>query len=101
MNIFAEMIHAVYDFKSYIKFKENRPWKVFFYGLILSAVCVLVTTVLPVASVMGFAGNAGEVIGDVLPDFSLSDVQFQKVLRKLLHFQNISPHLPYPESSEA
>ena len=73
MSIFAEMIHAVYDFKSYIKFKENRPWKVFFYGLILSAVCVLVTTVLPVASVMGFAGNAGEVIGDVLPDFSLSD----------------------------
>lgn len=67
------MIHAVYDFKSYVRFKENRPWKVFFYGLILSTVCVLVTTVLPVVSMFGFTGGVGAVIGDVLPDFSLSD----------------------------
>ncbi|MBR5508582.1 MAG: DUF1189 domain-containing protein [Lachnospiraceae bacterium] len=73
MNLFAEMIHAVYDFKSYIKLKNNSGWKVFFYGVLLSAVCVLVTTVFPVASVMGFAGNAGEIIGNVLPDFSLSN----------------------------
>ncbi len=73
MNIFAEMIHAVCDLKSYIKFKKNKPLKVFFYGFILSAVCVLVTTVLPVASVMGFAGGVGNVISNVLPDFTLTD----------------------------
>ena len=36
MNIFAELIHSVYDFKSYPGYRRSGGGKAFLYGLLLT-----------------------------------------------------------------
>ena len=50
MNIFVELVHSVYDFKSYPGYLKNKGGKVFLYGLLLSTLFFLV-------SVAGDHGN--------------------------------------------
>lgn len=72
MNVFAEMIHAVYDFKGYGRFLKNGKAKTFLYGLLLSLICAFVSLILPVAVVMPDGGTE-QLIREEVPDFSLED----------------------------
>ena len=76
MNIFAELIHSVYDFQGYAGFLENRKFKTFLYGLLLGLLYVLVAVVGPLAAVIVPAGGMERLMKDVVPDFALEDGQF-------------------------
>ena len=73
MNIFAELIHAVYDFKSYTIFRKNGGGRTFLYALLLNGIYFILSLVLPVMATFflmgGFLGAAKEVV----PDFQLKD----------------------------
>lgn len=73
MNIFAELIHSVYDFQGYAAFLENRKLKTFLYGLLLGILYVLIAVVGPLAAVMVPAGGMERLMEDVVPDFALED----------------------------
>lgn len=73
MNIFAELVHSVYDFKSYPGFRRNNGGKVFLYGLLLTLIYFLLSMVLPVAvTLLGF-GGFGNIARETIPDFRLED----------------------------
>lgn len=73
MNIFAELIHAVYDFKSYTAFRKNGGGKTFLYALLLNAVYFLLSLVLPVTAVVLMAGGFRGAAKELIPDFRLED----------------------------
>ncbi len=73
MNIFAEMIHAVYDFRSYKGFAKNSWPKVFLYGLMLTVLSLLLTFVLPVTAVLAPLGGLDHIMEEELPDFAFRD----------------------------
>ncbi|MDE6896504.1 MAG: DUF1189 domain-containing protein, partial [Lachnospiraceae bacterium] len=73
MNIFAELVHSVYDFKSYPGYRKNRGGKAFLYGLLLSVVYLLAAVLLPaVITVAGFGGFGG-MAREAIPNFKLED----------------------------
>lgn len=73
MNIFAELAHSVYDFKSYPGYRKNKGGKAFLYGLLLSAVYILVSVLLPgIITIVGF-GGFGDMVREAIPDFRLED----------------------------
>lgn len=76
MNIFAELIHSVYDFHGYAAFLENRKFKTFLYGLLLGLLYVLIAVVGPLAAVILPAGGMERLMKDVVPDFALEDGRF-------------------------
>ena len=47
MNIFKEMGLAVYNFKSYKEFLNNRKSKVFLFGVVLMLLYFLLTMIVP------------------------------------------------------
>lgn len=73
MNIFTEMVHSVYDLKGYEKFLENKKWKTFLYGLLLSLFYILVSFVLPVAASVAASGGIERVLEESVPEFTLKD----------------------------
>ncbi len=71
MNIFTELIHSVYDFKSYPGYRKNNGGKVFLYGLLISLVYLLTSVLLPlVVTILGF-GGFGNMAREAIPDFTL------------------------------
>ncbi len=73
MNIFAELLHSVYDFKSYTGFRKNGTGKVLLYGLLLSAIYFVISFVLPVmVTIVGFGGFSN-LAKETIPDFRLED----------------------------
>lgn len=73
VNLFAELVHSVYDFKSYPGYRKNKGGKVFLYGLLLSAVYFLISVLLPVVvSIAGFGGFLN-MAREAIPDFTLED----------------------------
>lgn len=73
MNIFAELIHSVYDFKSYSHYQKNNGGKVFLYGLLLCFCYFLLTIVAPMlVTITGF-GGFGNLAKEAIPDFTLKD----------------------------
>ena len=73
MNIFAELIHAVYDFKSYPVFRRNKGGKAFLYGLLLSVFYLLLSMLLPMLVTLVSFGGFGNVVRQSIPDFRLED----------------------------
>lgn len=73
MNVFAEMIHAVYDFKSYPVFRKNKGGKAFLYGLLLSFFYLLLSMLLPMVVTFISLGGFGNAIRESIPDFHLED----------------------------
>lgn len=73
MNIFAELIHAVYDFKNYPGFRRNKGGKAFLYALVLNLIYFVLALILPmVVTILSF-GGFGNVAKAMLPDFRLED----------------------------
>ncbi len=71
MNIFKEMGLAVYSFKSYKEFLNNRKSKVFLFGVVLMLFYFLLTMVVPFFQMNGL--GLSSAIQEVVPDFELKD----------------------------
>ena len=71
MNIFKEMGLAVYNFKSYKEFLNNRKSKVFLFGVVLMLFYFLLTMVVPFFQMNGL--GLSSAIQEVVPDFELKD----------------------------
>ena len=71
MNIFKEMGLAVYSFKSYKEFLDNRKSKVFLFGVVLMLFYFLLTMVVPFFQMNGL--GLSSAIQEVVPDFELKD----------------------------
>lgn len=73
MNIFAELWHSTVRIRSYKEFLKDSGKKTFLYGILITTIYVLITTVIPVAVTWGPAGNVQAVIEMFVPDFKLED----------------------------
>lgn len=71
MNIFKEMGLAVYNFKSYKEFLNNRKSKVFLFGIVLMLIYFLLTIIVPFFRMNGL--GLSDVIRENVPDFKLED----------------------------
>lgn len=71
MNIFKEMGLAVYSFKSYKEFLNNRKSKVFLFGIVLMLFYFLLTIIVPFFQMNGL--GLSSAIEEVVPDFQLKD----------------------------
>lgn len=73
MNIFMEMIAAIYDIKSYPKFMKDRKSKTFFFGVMLVILYFLLVTITPMVRFQITKGGLIQVLDDALPEFYLRD----------------------------
>lgn len=73
MNIFAELWHSITSIKSYAGFVKQSRKRTFFYGLLVTTVYVMITTVVPMAVAWGPAGNIQAIVEMFIPDFKLED----------------------------
>lgn len=73
MNIFAEMIHSIYDIPGYAKFLKNRMGKTILYGFVLCLFYFLATTGISAVLSVGLSGSTGNILSELIPDFSLKD----------------------------
>lgn len=70
MNIFKEMGLAVYSFKSYKEFLNNRKSKVFAFGIVVMLIYFFLTIVIPFFRI---SSGLGSMIQEEVPDFELSN----------------------------
>ncbi len=73
MNIFAELVHSIYDFRSYSGYRRNKAGKVFLYGLLLSLVYFLVSLFLPMFVSIAGVGGFANMVREAIPDFTLEN----------------------------
>ena len=73
MNVFSELIHSVYDCKSYGLFLRDRKRKTFLFGFLLVLLYFLVTILLPFTRFQVSTGGIMKIIDEVVPDFEISD----------------------------
>ncbi len=73
MNLFAEMLHSVYDPKSYVEFRKNKTGRTFLYGVLLNVICVFLVLVLPVVMQFFAAGGVKNWVKASVPDFKLEN----------------------------
>ena len=73
MNVFSELIHSVYDLKSYGIFLKDRKRKTFLFGFLLVLLYYLVTVILPFVQFQVSTGGIGKIVDELLPDFTISD----------------------------
>lgn len=71
MNIFAEMVHAVTDRRSYALFIQDKKRKTFLFGVLLAALYFLVSIMVPYAQFQIRTGGIVRIADEVLPDFTL------------------------------
>lgn len=73
MNIFKEGYHALWDFKCYQKFLNNRKGKVFLYGVVFSLVLFLISIVIPLVKFQVKTGGLGNMLESNVPNFEISE----------------------------
>ena len=73
MNVVSELIHSVYDCKSYGLFLRDRKRKTFLFGFLLVLLYFLVTILLPFTRFQVSTGGIMKIIDEVVPDFEISD----------------------------
>ncbi len=73
MNVFSELIHSVYDFKSYGLFLKDKKRKTFLFGFLLALIYYLVTVILPFVQFQVSTGGIMRIVDDFLPDFEIRD----------------------------
>lgn len=76
MNIFAELIHSIYDFKSYKGFQENSWPKTLLYGVLLGTIVIFVTLFLPLLMLLVPAGGMEGLAREYVPEFVLEGDEF-------------------------
>lgn len=73
MNVFSELVHSVYDCKSYGLFLKDKKRKTFLFGFLLVLIYYLVTIILPFVRFQVSTGGIMSLVDDVLPEFTISD----------------------------
>lgn len=73
MNVFSELVHSVYDCKSYGSFLKDKKRKTFLFGFLLVLIYYLVTIILPFVRFQVSTGGIMSLVDDVLPEFTISD----------------------------
>lgn len=77
MNVFSELIHSVYDLKSYGIFLKDKKRKTFLFGFLLVLLYYLVTVILPFVQFQVSTGGIGRVVEEFLPEFTIADSKLQ------------------------
>ena len=73
MNIFAKLVHSVWDLRSYPAYRKSGGTEVFLYALFLNAVYFLAVVLIPMAGTLVLMGGLGNVMEEEIPDFSLKN----------------------------
>lgn len=73
MNVFSELIHSVYDLKSYRTFLKDKKGKTFLFGFLLVLIYFLVTVILPFVRFQVSTGGIMNIAEELVPDFTLAD----------------------------
>lgn len=75
MNVFSEMVHSIYDCKSYSVFLKDRKRKTFLFGFLLAAFYFLLTIMVPFIRFQMSTGGIMKIVDEFVPDFSIEDGQ--------------------------
>ncbi len=73
MNVFSELIHSVYDLKSYRLFLKDKKRKTFLFGFLLVLIYFLVTIMLPFVQFQISTGGIVNIAKKLVPDFKIAD----------------------------
>lgn len=73
MNVFAELIHSVYDLKSYSVFIKDRKRKTFLFGFLLVFLYYLLTIIVPYAKFQTSTGGVMQLADEYIPDFIIEN----------------------------
>lgn len=73
MNVFLEMVHSVYDFKSYGLFLKDKNRKTFLFGFLLVFIYFLITIIVPFVRFEASTGGIMNVIDQIVPDFTIEN----------------------------
>ncbi len=73
MNVFSELIHSVYDLKSYGIFLKDKKRKTFLFGFLLVLIYFLVTVILPFVQFQVSTGGFVRIVEELVPDFTIAD----------------------------
>lgn len=73
MNVFGELVHSIYDCKSYAAFLKDKKRKTFLFGFLLVLIYFLITIIVPFARFQISTGGVVRLVDEVLPDFALAD----------------------------
>lgn len=76
VNIFAEMIHSIYDIKSYAGFQKNSGLKTVLYGVVLDVIVIFFTLFLPLILLLVPVGGIEGFGRESVPEFTLEDGEF-------------------------
>lgn len=73
MNVFSELVHSVYDLKSYGIFLRDKKRKTFLFGFLLVLIYFLVTIILPFVQFQVSTGGVMKILEEMVPDFRIAD----------------------------
>lgn len=73
MNVFSELVHSIYDCKSYKAFLNDKKRKTFLFGFLLVLIYFLVTIIVPFVRFQMSTGGIVRLADGVIPDFSIAD----------------------------
>lgn len=73
MNVFAELVHSVYDLKSYSVFMKDRKRKTFLFGFLLVFLYYLLTIIVPYAKFQISTGGVVKLADEYIPDFTIEN----------------------------
>ena len=73
MNVFSELVHSVYDLKSYRLFLKDKKGKTFLFGFLLVLLYFLVTVILPFVQFQVSTGGIMNIAEELVPDFTIAD----------------------------
>ncbi len=73
MNVFSELVHSIYDCKSYKAFLNDKKRKTFLFGFLLVLIYFLITIIVPFARFQISTGGVVRLVDEVVPDFAIAD----------------------------
>lgn len=73
MNIFKELVHSVYDCKSYVMFMKDRKRKTFLYAMILVVLYYVLSIGIPFMRFQLETGGILHIADEYLPDFKIEN----------------------------
>lgn len=73
MNIFAEMLHSLYDIKGYRRYLEQGALRTFLYGFLVDLIYIIASFLIPLGLVFMSLGGPKEAVNTLIPNFTLED----------------------------
>ena len=73
MGILADIVQSIFNIRSYRRFLTYKSSRCFLHGLIVAAVYVCATVLIPWGLLLGTLGGLGDAAKTTIPDFRLED----------------------------